>query len=198
MITIKARTPTTAMRRGLRWTTVTLPCALVGALALWTPAPAEAQVGFDRPGHDYSSFVVRSGDPAVCAGRCDHDNHCRAWSFSYPGAAGARAMCWLKSAVPVRVENGCCVSGVRGSGVPAPRGARSEFEIDRLGGDYRSFDLPATTNGEACATACEQDRRCRAWTYLRPGYGTGSARCYLKSRVTPPRRKPCCISGVVR
>ena len=40
--------------------------------------------------------------------------------------------------------------------------------------------------------------RCRAWTYLRPGYGGPAARCFLKDRVKPPRRRPCCISGVVR
>jgi hypothetical protein len=33
---------------------------------------------------------------------------------------------------------------------------------------------------------------------VRPGYIGTAARCFLKSRVTPPRRKPCCVSGVVR
>jgi hypothetical protein len=33
---------------------------------------------------------------------------------------------------------------------------------------------------------------------VRPGYLGPSARCYLKDRITAPRRKPCCISGVVR
>jgi hypothetical protein len=34
---------------------------------------------------------------------------------------------------------------------------------------------------------------------MRPGYAeTGGARCFLKNRVTAPRHRPCCISGVER
>ena len=32
----------------------------------------------------------------------------------------------------------------------------------------------------------------------RPGYLGTSARCYLKDEIKPPRRRPCCMSGVVR
>jgi hypothetical protein len=161
-------------------------------------APTEAQTGFDRPGGDYTSFAVRGGDPAVCAERCDRDARCRAWSFAYPTTRGQRATCWLKADVPARVEDACCVSGVRGGGVIEPRGGDHEFGIDRVGGDYRNFETPANANGDPCAAACKAETRCRAWTYVRPGYQGPSARCYLKSRVTPPRRKPCCVSGVVR
>jgi hypothetical protein len=172
-------------------------------MALWAPAPAAAQPSFDRPGGDYTSMVERSGDPAACAARCDREPRCRAWSFVYPGAAGQNAVCWLKSQVPARVENSCCVSGIKGAGVQEPRRGRdgaTEFGIDRYGGDYRNFDTQPDPNGAACKAACEAENRCRAWTYVRPGYlGTGSgARCYLKDRLRPPRRKPCCVSGVVR
>lgn len=180
-----------------------LPPRLALSLALWLGATlaaleARAQIGYDRPGGDYTSFAVRSGDPVACANRCDRDNHCRAWSFAYPGTFGPRALCWLKNSVPPRAETNCCVSGVRGSGVSAPKHRDTEFDIDRLGGDFRSFETPPSSTGAPCAEACAKDERCRAWTYLRPGYGTAAARCYLKSRVTPPKRKPCCISGVVR
>jgi hypothetical protein len=168
------------------------------AVMLLAGPPAHGQVGVDRPGGDYSTFVVRSGDPAACANRCERDNRCRAWSFAYPATVGPRALCWLKNSVPARVNKPCCVSGVRGSGVTGPRGDAGEFEIDRIGGDYTHFDTPASATGSACAEACAKDTRCRAWTYSRPGYGTASARCYLKNRVTPPRHRPCCVSGVVR
>jgi hypothetical protein len=46
--------------------------------------------------------------------------------------------------------------------------------------------------------ACDADNKCRAWTYVRPGYIGAAARCYLKDRITRPRPKPCCVSGVVR
>ncbi len=175
--------------------------SLIGALALAviaTLAPAQAQVGYDRPGGDYANFTVRNADPAACAARCERDGRCRAWSFSFPRTLGVHATCRLKKEVPSRVENSCCVSGVRGAGVIEPRRGPIEFGIDRLGGDYRSFDLPSDPTGKSCKAACEGDRRCRAWTYVRPGYIGASARCYLKSKIPRPRRKPCCISGVVR
>jgi hypothetical protein len=160
--------------------------------------PALAQVGYDRRGSDYSIANVRNGDPAVCAARCERDGRCRAWSFSYPRTIHVPATCRLKNKVPPRVADPCCVSGVRGAGVIEPRRGPIEFGIDRFGGDYRSLDLPSDPSGLACKAACDGEKRCRAWTYVRPGYIGASARCYLKSKIPRPRRKPCCISGVVR
>ena len=82
-------------------------------------------------GGDYTSFPVRSGDPAQCAARCERDQRCRAWAFSYPVTENAAAICWLKSRVPPRVAASCCVSGVRGAGVIEPRSEPIEFGIDR-------------------------------------------------------------------
>jgi hypothetical protein len=176
-----------------------LTCLALGAVAATS---ARAQTGFDRPGGDYTRFVVPSGDPAVCAARCERDGRCRAWAFSYPGTAAmggsSSAICWLKNKVTPRVENPCCVAGVKGAGLVELRPGPVENSIDRTGGDYRHFDLASDPSGESCKKACEDDNRCRAWTYVRPGYLGGSARCYLKDRIKPPRRKPCCLSGVVR
>lgn len=155
--------------------------------------------GFDRPGGDYARFVVPSGDPAVCMARCEREGRCRAWTFSYPGTGGTSAMCWLKNEVKPAVENKCCVSGVKGAGLVEKKSGPIEMSIDRTGGDYRHFDLKSDPSGDACKKACENENRCRAWTYVRPGYlGPGVSRCYLKDRITKPRRKPCCMSGVVR
>jgi hypothetical protein len=155
-------------------------------------------VGFDRLGGDYTNFPVRSGDPAVCAARCERDARCRAWAFSYPATEGSLAVCWLKSRVPPRVPSASSVSGVRGAGVIEPRVDGTEFAIDRVGADYRNFELPADPSGKTCASACEADPKCRAWTYMRPGYGAPAATCFLKDRVTAPQHRPCCISGVIR
>src|SRR5437016_12483773 len=91
------------------------------ALAIWAAAipvrPALAQANFDRPGSDYTSAPVTSGDPADCALVCERDRRCRAWSFNYPTDVTSGAVCWLKSNVPARVADNCCVSGVRGAGV---------------------------------------------------------------------------------
>ena len=171
---------------------------LVSAAATPGITPAAAQSGYDRPGGDYSNAPVGNGDPAVCSNRCERDKTCRSWSFSYPPASGGPAMCWLKREVMPRVESSCCVSGVRGAGVIEPRVGEIEFSIDRLGGDYRYFETKPDPKGKVCADTCEAESRCRAWTYRRPGYGASVARCFLKETIKPPRRRPCCISGVVR
>jgi PAN domain len=168
----------------------------LAALAL--TGTAQAQTGFDRRGGDYTSVPIRSGDPALCAARCEREARCLAWSFSYPRSENTQSVCWLKSKVPPRIEDKCCVSGVRGAGVVEPRTGPVEFSIDRLGGDYRNFDTATDASGAACKAACESESKCRAWTYVRPGYIGVSARCYLKDRLTRPRAKPCCISSVVR
>ena len=175
---------------------------LVPAVLLCAVVLAQAQSGFDRPGGDYARFVIPTGDPALCAARCDRDTRCRAWTFSYPGTVAiggtAVATCWLKNRVTTAIVNPCCVSGVKGAGLIETRPGPVEMSIDRAGADYRNFELKPDPTGLSCKQACEKEDRCKAWTYVRPGYQGPSARCYLKERVTRPRRKPCCLSGVVR
>lgn len=120
--------------------------AWLGALAclgiVMSASPSARAQGYsDRPGGDYASAPVASGDPADCALLCEHDRRCRAWSFNYPTVMEAGAVCWLKSSVPARVPDNCCVSGVRGAGVVEIRNGTLETAIDRPGGDYRSFDI---------------------------------------------------------
>ena len=160
--------------------------------------PAHAQANFDRPGSDYQISPVPSGDPADCALGCERDRRCRAWSFNYPTDVAGGALCWLKNNVPPRVQDDCCVSGVRGAGVVELRNGAVETSIDRFGGDYRNFSLKPGESSEACKTACTDDNKCRAWTFARPGYVGKEAHCYLKKEIKPPRRKAGFISGVVR
>lgn len=176
-------------------------CVVASAVLAVTAAiqPAQAQTNFDRPGGDYLSGPVVSGDPADCAMMCERDRRCRAWSFNYPTDVASGAVCWLKNAVPARIPDSCCVSGVRGAGVVEPRNDKVETSIDRFGGDYRNFDLKGGSSGDdECKAACVADNKCRAWTYARPGYAGRSAHCFLKKDIKPPRRKAGFISGVVR
>ena len=165
------------------------------AVASW---PASAQTAFDRPGGDYFSTPVTSGDPEDCALLCERDRRCRSWSFNYPDVEGGSAVCWLKNTVPARVPGSCCISGVRGAGVIERHNEAVETSIDRFGGDYKSFDLKGSDSDDACKAACTADNKCRAWTYARPGYAGKDAQCFLKKDIKPPRRKAGFTSGVVR
>jgi hypothetical protein len=166
--------------------------------------PAAAQANFDRPGGDYTGVRLPSGDPADCALMCERDRKCRAWSFRYPtdDEPGTErpviAACYLKNIVPERVPSPQSVSGVRGAGVIELRNSAIEMSTDRPGGDYRSLAVDASPTGDACKAACEGDDKCRAWTYARPGYAGSAPRCFLKSQIKPPARRPGMISGVVR
>ena len=175
-------------------------CVVMSAVfsAVVVTRPALAQTNFDRPGGDYLNSPVTSGDPADCALACERDRRCRAWSFNYPTDVTAGAVCWLKNSVPSRVQDNCCVSGVRGAGVVEPRNGAIETSIDRFGGDYKNFELKSSDGDEGCQAACTADSKCRAWTYARPGYAGRDAHCFLKKDIKPPRRKPGFTSGVVR
>jgi hypothetical protein len=168
-------------------------CGGVGACA------AGRGTGQFRPARQrLSECAGHIGGSADCALACERDKRCRAWSFNYPTDATNGAVCWLKSSVPARVQNTCCVSGVRGAGVVEPRNSAVETSIDRFGGDYRNFELKSDDSDDACKAACAADNKCRAWTYARPGYSGKEPHCFLKKEIKPPRRKAGFTSGVVR
>jgi hypothetical protein len=189
-------------KQSFMWRGRLLRACLVTSVILAVVMPArsaQAQANFDRPGGDYQSSAVASGDPADCALVCERDRRCRSWSFSYPTDTAGGAVCWLKSNVPARTQDNCCVSGVRGAGVVEPKNTAIETSIDRFGGDYRNFDVKGGSDGDdECKAACTADNKCRAWTYARPGYVGKAGHCFLKKDIKPPRRKAGFISGVVR
>lgn len=74
-------------------------------------------------------------------------------------------------------------------------GQGMELDTDRLGSDFRDFDLPLALP-ELCQTICATDINCKAWTYVKPGYQGQRARCWLKNSVPNPSHDTCCISGV--
>ena len=71
-----------------------------------------------------------------------------------------------------------------------------EDNIDRPGWDYSNFNL---NNPRAilCQWSCQKDRRCRAWTYVKPGIQGPTAHCWLKYRVPAQVRSNCCDSGII-
>jgi hypothetical protein len=79
-----------------------------------------------------------------------------------------------------------------------PADARFEDNTWRPGGDLRTFDLPQG-GPEACATACEKEPACYAYSYVKPDHAShGVGQCSLKHNVPLASKSACCVSGVIR
>jgi hypothetical protein len=80
--------------------------------------------------------------------------------------------------------------------VPPPKpAARLERGTDRPGSDYTNFALD-TPDPNACRMACDQEERCRAFSYTAPGVMGEMAYCSLKDAVPAAKPSSCCVSGV--
>ena len=106
--------------------------------------------------------------------------------------SGARTSVIAFAVSAVVLVGGCAVSATATG--PAYPASNLEWNVDRPGGDYRSFDLPAANPGE-CQAACMNEAPCVAFTYVNPGVQGPNARCLLKSAVPAPVAQTCCVSG---
>jgi len=71
-----------------------------------------------------------------------------------------------------------------------------EQNSDRPGGDFRQFS-PVKDDPALCQKACQNDARCKAWTYVKPNTVQGpKPNCWLKEVRPQPRRNSCCVSGI--
>jgi hypothetical protein len=71
----------------------------------------------DLPGGNFKSFWIKKETEdfvAVkqCEDACKKDPQCKAFTYVKAGLQGNDARCYLKNAVPARVNNQCCTSGV--------------------------------------------------------------------------------------
>ena len=87
----------------------------------------------------------------------------------------------------------CVATGTvtTGPGYPA---SGLEWNVDRPGSDYRSFELP-TPSPETCQATCMNEPQCAAFTYMNPGVQGPNARCWLKNAVPSAVPQGCCVSG---
>jgi hypothetical protein len=68
----------------------------------------------DRLGADYTSFSLPIDNPKQCEDACRSDEKCRSWTYVKPNTIrGPKPVCYLKSAIPPRQDNRCCVSGTK-------------------------------------------------------------------------------------
>ena len=78
---------------------------------------------------------------------------------------------------------------------PAYPTSTLEWNVDRPGSDYRSFDLESASP-EICQQTCMSEPSCVAFTYVNPGVQGPNPRCFLKNAVPNPVPQTCCVSGV--
>jgi hypothetical protein len=74
--------------------------------------PAWEEPDVDRPGSDFKILWLQGG-LAACQEACAQNPLCKSYTYVRDGVAGRIEGCWLKSGVPLPVEDGCCVSGVK-------------------------------------------------------------------------------------
>ena len=74
--------------------------------------------------------------------------------------------------------------------------ARAQVGYDRPGGDYFTYTVRSGGDPALCASRCERDSRCRAWSFSYPRTKQTHATCTLKTAVPPRIEATCCVSGV--
>jgi hypothetical protein len=60
------------------------------------------------------------------------------------------------------------------------------------GSDYANFTADSAL---VCRQTCAGDSKCKAYTWVKPGYQGPSGRCWLKTRVPSLVKDSCCDSG---
>ena len=174
--------------------------ALVFAVAVATVVPgtnsALAQSGYDRPGGDYASAPYRAATrrprhplrarTPLPRGASPIRRHAAGRQ-----CAGSRTR-WCRNAIELLR----CRRARRRHDRAADR--RHRISIDRWVAITARSSASGSQRARLAQLLARREVHCRALTYRRPGYGTAAAHCYLKETIKPPRRRPCCISGVVR
>lgn len=123
--------------------------------------------------------IASANDARECASICAKDTNCRSFTYSI----GNRD-CYVYSTQGVfHYSNPNMVSGIRHG---------LEADVDRPGGDYRSFVM-SRPDPVLCQATCESESQCKSWTMtLKPFNGVN--RCWLKSSIRPARTN---VRGVI-
>lgn len=70
-----------------------------------------------------------------------------------------------------------------------------EYNTNRPGMEYLTMEL-SRPNPQECEDLCAAEKRCIAWTYIKPSDNAVKAKCGLKKEVPDAVRDECCVSGV--
>ena len=69
-----------------------------------------------------------------------------------------------------------------------------EYDTNRMGSDYRNFELDSGPS--TCQDACMREPACRSFTWVKAGVQGRRAHCWLKDSAPGPSRNTDCVSGV--
>jgi hypothetical protein len=171
--------------------------------------------GKDVPGGDL--LATESPSAQTCALYCSNDARCVAFAYVDGVATGARANCFLKNGLGSSRLDSHVTTGVKTGlsavAIPACGSVRmtSERAVERPGGDYKKIEMkpgdvfkfdiaPAIADADrqatACALLCNQQTRCVASTWVKPGVNGPNAMCYLKDSVGPFTSNASAFSSV--
>ena len=93
--------------------------------------------------------------------------------------------------------SGLAVLGLMLCSLLVPDELRAEMIVEKnkilLGDDYSVFSLKRGERAK-CRKACEKDRVCQSWTFVRPDIN-GIAQCRLKRSLAAGFKNDCCVSG---
>ena len=70
-----------------------------------------------------------------------------------------------------------------------------EWNRDRGGSDYKNFELVGANPG-LCEKHCQNEQKCKAWTYVKPGLQGRQAKCWLKTQIPKAKVIANMVSGV--
>ena len=88
---------------------------MFGGFILISPNSSCAEIfkDTDMPGQDFEHFAMTKDSWDDCRNACEKNKKCFAWTYVKPRPTDAKPtpVCWLKSSVPQRRANPCCISG---------------------------------------------------------------------------------------
>lgn len=140
--------------------------------------------GADIFGHDLPGMPLKNVSTAQCEEACVADRRCQAFTYNT-----RHGVCFLKSDGERVFKNPNAFAGYRIYLESKLR--RSTITIaertDYPGNDYREIK---DVGFGVCSDACEEDDRCRAFTYL-----ARKKSCWLKTSISKPVESRITISG---
>lgn len=133
------------------------------------------------------------------------NNGVAVWSTHTAGFPGSLAVIQDDGNFVVYAPGGFAIwdSGSDGEAIAnnfCPASAKTEVEAgyDRPGSDYAAYLLGGTPHWSRCAKLCQDQARCKAFTYVPPGVQGAQARCYLKDPKPGRVARAGMVSGYVR